>query len=149
MRTRICHIVDASTTQRLSQRKSGESYRGLALALGYEPGYAATLSKVVREIPGAISHEGENVLRARLGLAHVRQIPVTPCPDCGAIHVGRCHGEPGEVAWLRAGERVTKAKTQRHPAPDLWRYWFAGMALGELYRVPDGDRCYNRKGQLT
>ena len=49
-----------------------------------------------------LSHNGERLMLTR------------PCPDCGLLHLaGRCHGEPGAVAWIKSGERVVKARAPR------------------------------------
>ena len=107
------HIIDDATIKRLAERKKGHTLEQLAIALGYPKSYSATISGVLRGEAGRLTPETENVLRARLGLAPVNLIQVTSCPDCGAVHTGRCHGEPGAVVWLRDGERVARARVPR------------------------------------
>lgn len=90
------HRLCDDTVQRLSAAKT-TTWRGLAQHLGYAPNYAATLCKAARNAPGAMTAEAENVLRLRLGLAPVHHVEVPPCPDCGAVHTGRCHGREVKV----------------------------------------------------
>ena len=108
----ICHVASIETVQRLAERKNG-SWRALALSLGYDAGYAATLCDVVRGKPGCISREGENVLRARLGLPPRTFIEVAPCPDCGSAHTGRCHGKPVVRVQIVSGKPRNRKKYHR------------------------------------
>lgn len=116
----MCHVVDVETVQRLAERKNG-SWRSTALALGYAPGYAATLCDVARGKPGAISREGENVLRERLGLAPRHYVTVAPCPDCGSAHTGRCHGKPVVRVVIVSG-KPRKRKRYHRPCLDDAEY---------------------------
>lgn len=108
----VCHVVDVETVQRLAERKNG-SWRSTALALGYAPGYAATLCDVARGKAGCISREGENVLRERLGLAPRHYVTVAPCPDCGSAHTGRCHGKPVVRVQIVSGQPRNRKRYHR------------------------------------
>lgn len=131
MKTRRRHVLDQDTTDALRERKATKPYRTLCRELGYPETYAATLSATVRGIAGSMTLEAENVLRVRLGLAPRQTIQAPPCPDCGALHTGRCHGEPGEIVWIKSGEKVIKqrpSKPRRRPprssiviSRELWR----------------------------
>lgn len=62
------HRVYVDTAARLAERHTTASWRALAVALGYDPTYAATLSAAARRVPGAMTRAAENDLRQRLGL---------------------------------------------------------------------------------
>ena len=95
------------------------------MALGYPPSYASTLSKVLRGTRSAITLDGENTLRERLGLPRV-----------------------GRLVLPRPGERVV-AKKQRRPSTDLWRFRQAAEQLSQRCRQLSGTRVYNRKGHIV
>lgn len=116
----VCHVVDVETVKSLAECKNG-SWRSTAVKLGYAPGYAATLCDVARGKPGAISREGENVLRERLGLAPRHYITVPPCPDCGSAHTGRCHNRPVVRVQIVSG-RPRNRKRYHRPCLDDAEY---------------------------
>lgn len=129
MRTRARHHLAIDTLEKLAAVKSGATWRAAATRLGYAPTYAATLNKAARGIPGAMTPAAEDALRARLGLAPVRRVEVSACPDCGDAHVGRCHGRPVvAVVILGPGERVARKTTQ------VMRRW-ADLPPRELARA--------------
>ena len=70
----------------------------------------SVLSDILAGRNGHVSLQAENRVRVALGLAPLpTPVSVDPCPDCGDIHVGRCHGNDGPVVVLAATERVVKA----------------------------------------
>ncbi len=85
-------MIRPDTIQTLKERKNG-SLRELARELGFPPSFAATLSDVLRERHKNISLRTENRLRVALGLEPIGTYEVPACPDCGAIHTGRCNGK--------------------------------------------------------
>lgn len=124
MRTRVKHQVSLDTVETLATGKNGASWRAYAQRLGYEESYAPTLNQIVRGVPGALTFQAENILRVRLGLAPLRLVEVTTCPDCGLVHTGRCYGKPVvAVVTLGPDEKVTqvgRARTrQRYHRPCL------------------------------
>ena len=62
------HILCVDTAARLAERHTTASWRALAVALGYDETYAATLSAAARRVPGAMTRRAENDLRQRLDL---------------------------------------------------------------------------------
>lgn len=82
------------------------SLRKAARRLGVSP---AALGDIVRERQGHVSRSTENRVRAALGLAPVpARVEVDACPDCGGVHVGRCHGRAVEVRPARRPKPVTR-----------------------------------------
>ena len=68
------------TVSTLLEAKCGLSWANLAVSLGYAPSYAATLNRVARRVPGAMSRAAENDLRQRLGLPpRTRRRYFRPC----------------------------------------------------------------------
>jgi len=108
--TRQSHSIDPETIATLLQRKKGNgSLRKLATNLGFPASYNATLSDILRDRPGAITLEGENILRRTLGLPVIQTRTARACPSCGAVHGEGldCHNQPvASVALLRPGEQV-------------------------------------------
>ena len=62
------HVVCVETARTIVKRNRDYTLRSLAVELGYDPSYAATLSAAARRVPGAMSRAAENDLRTRLGL---------------------------------------------------------------------------------
>lgn len=74
----------------------------------------AVLADILADRHDHVSRQSENRVRIAVGLPPLpAPISVEPCPDCGSVHVGRCHGKDGETVVLAATERVVAAK----PAP--------------------------------
>jgi len=115
--TRLRHTPHASTVTALSARRNGLSLRGLARALHYTENFAPTLGDVLNGRAGVITISTENDLRARLGLAPIpAPLTVPPCPDCGNVHTGRCHGKPvAQVVCLAPDETVRPGAQPRNP----------------------------------
>ncbi len=66
------------------------SQRKASAYLGESPG---VVSDIVRGRGKHVSLATENRVRAALGLpAILPRVEVEVCPDCGGVHVGRCHG---------------------------------------------------------
>jgi predicted RNA-binding Zn-ribbon protein involved in translation (DUF1610 family) len=105
-------IAHQSTVQRLKAVKCYyESLDEMTARLRFTVS-KGTLSRVLRE--QSVSEFAENDIRVKLGLEPMRTHVVEACPDCGAPHVGRCHGKPvAAVVVLSAGERVVKAGTRK------------------------------------
>jgi hypothetical protein len=79
-RYRQRHIVSGDTAEKLRQWQNGRTLRALAVSLGYPESYAATLSGVLRQVPGCITSEGEKVLRQRIGVDERQYTPYyRPC----------------------------------------------------------------------
>ena len=123
-RTRQSHsVVDPETVAALLQRKNG-SLRKLATNLGFPASYNATLSDILRDRPGAITLEGENILRRTLGLPVIQTRTARACPSCGAVHGEGldCHSQPvASVALLRPGEQVRPTPRPRRPRRIAYR----------------------------
>ena len=133
MTSRKRHVLSPSTIKTLRERKTSHTLKQLATELGYLESYSATLSGVLRGEDGRLAPESENALRARLGLTPIHRILTAPCPDCGNLHTGRCHGEPGTVAWVRLGERVAKARDAKPPKSLMgWKTYVLRQAI--IYR---------------
>jgi len=86
------HIIRPDTIQVLKERKKG-SLRRLAQDLGFPLSFAATLSDVLCERHGKVGLRTENRIRVALGLEPIGTYEIPACPDCGAVHVGRCNGK--------------------------------------------------------
>ena len=82
-----------------------KSQRAAANALGVTQ---SMLSDVLRGRADHISATQENRLRIALGLAPIARIEVEPCPDCGAVHTGRCHGRAVEVRPVRKPRPISR-----------------------------------------
>ena len=79
--------------------ESAGSLRKAAKRLGITP---AALSDIVRERHDHVSLRTENKVRIALDLAPLpARIEVDPCPDCGGLHSGRCHGKPVVLRPIR------------------------------------------------
>ena len=82
--------------------------------MGLRPSMKATISAVLRRIPGGCSVEYENLLRAKLGLESVANYTVPACPDCGGLHaLYRCCDKVGELKIIapygsRRGNRLRR-----------------------------------------
>lgn len=85
-------MIRPDTVATLAERRNG-SLRGLAQELGFPPSFAAILSDVLRERHRNVSLKTENRLRVALGLEPIATYEVSPCPDCGLVHTGRCYGK--------------------------------------------------------
>lgn len=120
MRTRKQHIACITTSKAVSSAKSG-SWAATAEALGFEPQMGATLSGVAAGKPSAVTPEGENLIRAALGLPPRDMVRVPACPSCGGAHVlADCHGAPiAAVVALAPGESVRKPSQPRKRYPQL------------------------------
>ncbi len=66
------------------------------------------LSDVLRGRADHVSAAQENKLRIALGLAPVALYEVPACPDCGAVHTGRCHGRAVEVRPVRKPRPISR-----------------------------------------
>lgn len=73
MRTRQRHEIHADTKKALSDAKNGQTWRGLALSLGYPESYAPTLRLASLGRPGVLTAQAEHVLRDKLGLSAKRR----------------------------------------------------------------------------
>ena len=156
MRTRKQHIADVTTAKAVSSAKSG-SWAATAVRLGFVPQMGVTLSAVARGVPSAVTPEGENLIRYKLGLPPPDTILRVPaCPSCGGAHVlADCHGAPvAAVVALAPGESVRKpgkARARRRylrpclpvePAARVERLrWLLGVAEAEARQAaPDATR---------
>ena len=114
MRYRQTHIISPETVECLQRAKNGLPLRVLAAQLGLPASDSAMLSNVLAGKPGALTRAGEHDLRSRLGLPPIGTLEVAPCPDCGGVHTGRCHGRlVTEVAVLTVGESVRRPASGR------------------------------------
>ena len=115
MRTRKQHIAHVSTAEAVSSAKSG-SWAATAVLLGFAPQMGVTLSAVARFEPSAVTLEGENLIRAALGLAPLDTVRIPACPSCGGAHVlADCHGAPvAAVVALAPGETVRRPGKPRN-----------------------------------
>ena len=109
IQTRFRHITDESTVQALATAlRRARTLRQLSADLG-EPTFSiATLSEVLRRIPGALSAEGEQELRSRLGIQktpRTRRRYLRPCLDT----------EPGrriDQLWILVGQAEAELLAQ-------------------------------------
>lgn len=86
-----------------------KSAGGLRKAAAHLKVSAGTLSDIVNSRHEHVSLRTENRVRAALGLAPVpARVEVDACPDCGGVHVGRCHGRAVEVRPARRPKPVTR-----------------------------------------
>ena len=71
---------------------------------------AGTLSDIINGRADHVSLRTENKVRAALGLPALHYHTVPACPDCGSVHVGRCHNKPVAVrpVRLRRGKSVAE-----------------------------------------
>lgn len=101
------HTAIQETQIALSERKNGSSWRAVSDTLGV---HFATLHAVATNDFGHVSWDAFNRVRLALALQPIpAAITVSPCPDCGAVHTGRCHGKPVvQVVTLSPGEQVTR-----------------------------------------
>ena len=75
------------------------SYRKTAQALGVRH---ALVWNVLNGRAKDVSLATENALRLTLGLdAILPKIEIPPCPDCGSVHHGRCHGRQVALKPIR------------------------------------------------
>jgi hypothetical protein len=72
-------VLADDTVRSVENRRNG-SLRKLAVSLGYDASFAATLSDILRRKDAKISRDRENDLRFRLGL---------PPLECGQAATGR------------------------------------------------------------
>ena len=91
-----------------------QTVRALAQELGESP---ATISALLRGDRHGASIQTENRVRNKLGLPPLPMpVLVEPCPDCGSVHVGRCHGRSGQVRIVRrCGDRPGYVTPSRIP----------------------------------
>lgn len=82
------------------------SYRKAAKRLGVSH---AAVWNIARGRGADVSRTTENHVRTALDLpALPARIEVDPCPDCGSVHTGRCHGKPVAVQPVRPRKPVTR-----------------------------------------
>jgi hypothetical protein len=141
MRTRKCHLADDSTAAAVSAAKSG-SWTMTAVRLGFDAKMGPTLSDVARGKPSAVTQEGEDMIRAALGLPVVSTVRVAACPTCGNAHVAAdCHGAPvAAVVTLAPGQRVA-AQRQPPQVRTLSDYPVAVLARLIAQREPYTPQC--------
>lgn len=92
--------VESSTIEGISiaYKKSG-SYRRTAAAL-HVP--YTLIRDIVKGKHAHVSRASENRVRVALGLSDLpSRVEVDPCPDCGSVHTGRCHGRAVAVLPVR------------------------------------------------
>ena len=126
-RTRQSHsVVDPETVAALLQRKNG-SLRKLATSLGFPASYNATLSDILNNKPGAITLNGENVLRRAMSLPVIQIRPARACPSCGEVHGENldCGGrdvkvmlQPRTPAWVTTAVTFLTDPTRPRQEPD-------------------------------
>ena len=136
MRTRKQHIAHVTTQDAVSKAKSG-SWAATAVRLGFDAKMGTTLSDVARGKPSAVSPEGENLIRAALGLQVLSLLSIAACPTCGGAHVlADCHGRAvTAVVALGPSERV--AAQRKPPTPrTLSDYPVAVLAWKITQREP-------------
>ena len=133
MRTRQTHVLHPDTISAVTQRQNG-SLRALARELNFPPSYAATLSDVSNDKPGALTAVGENHLRRALGLPVLQTRQARACPSCGIVH--------GE--GIDCGGRRVKV-VLRNLAPD-WVTKAAALLAdpGHPRREPDAEQRAQR-----
>jgi len=81
------HLCQESTLAAIQKLKAGRSWIDLANHLRYPPEYAATLSAISNDKPGAISSGQEDTLRESLGLYPVNAAYVKRCELCHFPHM--------------------------------------------------------------
>lgn len=87
-RAAVTGLVERLGTQRKASSYLGES--------------TGVISDIVLGKSNHVSYVTEQRVRAALGLAPVpRRVEVECCPDCGAVHTGRCHGRAVRVQAVR------------------------------------------------
>jgi hypothetical protein len=115
MRTRKCHLAHVSTAAAVSAAKSG-SWTATAVSLGFDAKMGPTLSDVARGKPSAVTQEGEDLIRAALGLPVILTASVPICPVHNVPHVAECHGHAvAAVVTLAPGERVAAPRRPATP----------------------------------
>jgi hypothetical protein len=100
----IATFVD--TQSALTERLDGKSWRALAAELGLPHG---TLHAIGTGRWEHVAWDTLRLVRDKLSLSDPGPVVATlACPDCGAVHTGRCDGKQVvQVACLAEGERVT------------------------------------------
>lgn len=87
--------VLADTQNVLNERKGAVSWRTLGAELDVPHGILHAIGTGAFE---HVSWETVRKVRVRLGIGDPGEIVSTfPCPDCGAVHTGRCHGREVKV----------------------------------------------------
>lgn len=99
--------INLETIAKLQQTiETSGGYRKAAKILGVSH---AAVWNVAHARSQDVSLRAENRLRAALGLAPVpARVEIDACPDCGGVHVGRCHGREVEVRPVRRPKPVTR-----------------------------------------
>lgn len=89
-------------------RPGAGGWRAVGKILGISGPYA-------REIALGIKPLTINVATAWLIAtgASKAQVLADVCPDCGNLHTGRCHGEPGAVAWIKPDQAIIKQPSSK------------------------------------
>jgi len=130
-RTRQSHsVVDPETVAALLQRKNS-SLRKLATSLGFPASYNATLSDILNNKPGAITLDGENILRRAMNLPVIQIRPTRACPSCGEVHGENldCGGrdvkavlQPRAPAWVATAVAflTDPARPRQEPNAARW-----------------------------
>lgn len=85
---------------------AGESYRRIGSRLNLLPTDYALLSKIARG--ESVSELTLRRVGHALGIMPAPRIAVDPCPDCGGVHTGRCHGRVVEVRPVRRRRAITR-----------------------------------------
>ena len=108
------HLCEASTVDALRTFRSGKTLAATAKALGFSPMFAATISGILAEKPGAISAAGEERLRQRLDLKtkQIMQIVRSPAIPADVRHVAiKKRTPPKRVVRQDTGRAVIKPRT--------------------------------------
>lgn len=92
--TSTVHLCDETTIAVVLKLKkeTGRPWVDLAKQLGYHASFSATLSAISRDIPGAISKDGEDELRKRINLTPIAPLTVKRSPVVGGPQ--QLHNKP-------------------------------------------------------
>lgn len=96
----------AAVTDCIETQRRTKSLRRICSDAGLPESDAAMLSRIVRG-----KHVPDHTLRRighALGVTPPPRIEVDPCPDCGSVHTGRCHGKPVEMRPVRQHRPYTR-----------------------------------------
>lgn len=113
--------LDTTTIDAVKDALRGENQSALAQRIGIAQG---TISDVARGRAQHVSRQAENRLRVALGLEPIHRVEVDACPDCGSVHVGRCHGR--EVVL-----RPVRVRRLPERIADMPRGMLAALLRGE------------------